>query len=190
MKNNNDIIPAEIIENKIFVIRKRKVIIDTDLAKLYGVSTKAFNQAVKRNIRRFPSDFMFRLNAKESMEMRSQIVTASKRNIRYLPLAFTEQGIAMLSGVLQSDRAIEMNIMIMRAFVHLREIIFTNKNLAKKLNDMENKYDSQFKIVFDAIRQLMTPPAKPKKRIGFTAKSLFANAVWRKKRARYLVKRI
>ncbi|MCG2725569.1 MAG: ORF6N domain-containing protein, partial [Elusimicrobia bacterium] len=124
----------------------------------------------QRNIRRFPADFMFRLNPKESMEMRSQFVTASKRNIRYLPLAFTEQGIAMLSGVLQSNRAIEVNIMIMRAFVRLREIIFANKNLAKRLNQLENKYDTQFKIVFDAIRELMAPPAKPKKRIGFTAK--------------------
>ena len=145
-------------------------------------STKAFNQAVKRNAKRFPSDFMFQLTVEEAgdlrsqfattkPEMRSQIVTASKRNVRYRPHAFTTQGVAMLSSVLNSDRAIEVNIAIMRAFVRLREILATHKDLAHKLGEHERRlgeHDQKIQIVFDAIRQLMTPPPAPKRRrIGF-----------------------
>jgi hypothetical protein len=164
------LIPMERIKHRIFVIRGHKVILDADLANLYGVSTKAFNQAVKRNKRRFPPDFMFRLSVSESSRMRSQSVTASKRNIRYAPLCFTEQGIAMLSGVLNSARAVAVNIMIMRAFVKLREIISANKDLAAWLDKLESRYDTQFKAVFEAIRELISAPEKPRKRIGFTAK--------------------
>jgi len=166
-----DIIPAELIERKILVIRGEKVMLDSDLAILYGVETRVLNQAVRRNIRRFPNDFMFELSAVENELLRSQIVILKKgrgQHSKYLPYAFTEQGVAMLSSVLNSDRAIEVNILIMRAFVKLREMISTHKDLAKKLEDLEQKYDSQFKMVFDAIRQLMTPSEPKKKRaIGF-----------------------
>lgn len=166
-----DIIPAELIERKILVIRGEKVMLDSDLAMLYGVETRVLNQAVRRNIRRFPDDFMFELSAAENELLRSQIVTLKKgrgQHSKYLPNAFTEQGVAMLSSVLNSDRAIEVNILIMRSFVKLREMISTHKDMAKKLEDLEQKYDSQFKMVFDAIRQLMTPPEPKKKRaIGF-----------------------
>lgn len=166
-----DIIPAELIERKILVIRGEKVMLDSDLAMLYGVETRVLNQAVRRNIRRFPDDFMFELSAAENELLRSQFVTLKKgrgQHSKYLPNAFTEQGVAMLSSVLNSDRAIEVNILIMRSFVKLREMISTHKDMAKKLEDLEQKYDSQFKMVFDAIRQLMTPPEPKKKRaIGF-----------------------
>lgn len=166
-----EIIPAELIERKILVIRGEKVMLDSDLASLYGVETRVLNQAVRRNIRRFPDDFMFELSAAENELLRSQIVILKKgrgQHSKYLPYAFTEQGVAMLSSVLNSERAIEVNILIMRSFVKLREMISTHKDLAKKLEDLEQKYDSQFKMVFDAIRQLMTPPEPKKKRaIGF-----------------------
>lgn len=163
------LIPAEIIEQKIILIRGHKVILDADLAELYGVESKILNQAVKRHIKRFPVDFMFQLTNQELINLRSQSVTSSQwGGRRYAPYAFTEQGVAMLSSVLNSDRAIEVNILIMRSFVKLREMISTHKDLAKKLEDLEKKYDSQFKMVFDAIRQLMTPPESKKKRaIGF-----------------------
>jgi len=166
-----EIIPAELIERKILVIRGEKVMLDSDLASLYGVETRVLNQAVRRNIRRFPDDFMFELSAAENELLRSQIVILKKgrgQHSKYLPYAFTEQGVAMLSSVLNSERAIEVNILIMRSFVKLREMISTHKDLAKKLEDLEQKYDSQFKMVFDAIRQLMTPPEpKHKRAIGF-----------------------
>lgn len=165
-----DIVPAEIIENRIFLIRGCKVMLDSDLAVLYGVSTKVFNQAVKRNRRRFPADFMFRLKAGEAARMRSRSVTASRRNLRYLPFAFTEQGIAMLSGVLNSERAIDVNIAVMRAFIRLRVLVASHKDLAARLARLENKCDRRFRIVFDALREFMTPPEKPRKQIGFTAK--------------------
>jgi aromatic ring-opening dioxygenase LigB subunit len=165
------LIPVEIIEQKIILIRDHKVILDSDLAVLYGVETKVLNQAVRRNILRFPDDFMFELTAEEHESLRSQIVTLKKgrgQHSKYLPYAFTEQGVAMLSSVLNSDRAIEVNILIMRSFVKLREMISSHKDLAKKLESLEKKYDSQFKMVFDAIRQLMVPPESKKKRtIGF-----------------------
>ncbi|MFA7403665.1 MAG: ORF6N domain-containing protein [Pelobacteraceae bacterium] len=166
-----ELIPAEFIEQKILLIRGHKVILDSDLAALYGVETRVLNQAVRRNIQRFPADFMFELNVAEQEALRSQIVILKKgrgQHSKYLPYAFTEQGVAMLSSVLNSDRAIEVNILIMRSFVKLREMISTHKDLATKLENLEKKYDSQFKMVFDTIRQLMAPPEQKKKRaIGF-----------------------
>jgi ORF6N domain len=164
-------VPVERIEQSILVIRGHKVMLDEDLAKLYGVSTKVFNQAIKRHLNRFPDDFMFQLTDEEHSSLRSQIVTSKKGRggRRTLPYAFTEQGVAMLSSVLNSQRAIDVNIAIMRTFVKLRELLMTHKDLARKLEAMEKKYDSQFKIVFDAIRQLMQPLEAPVKkgRIGF-----------------------
>ena len=164
-----EIIPVEIIERKIYFIRGHKVMLDSDLAEMYAVATKVLLQAVKRNLSRFPGDFMFQLNYQEVAALRSQIVTSKtgRGGRRYPPYAFTEQGVAMLSSVLNSERAIEVNIQIMRAFVKLRELMATHKDLARKLDDMEKKYDAQFKVVFDAIRQLMTPTEKPKRKIGF-----------------------
>ena len=178
------LIPAERIEQSILLIRGQKVMLDSDLAELYGVATKAFNQAVKRNAKRFPADFMLQLTGHEADSlrsqfvtlkegMRSQFVTASKRNIRHRPYAFTEQGVAMLSGILSSDRAIEVNIAIMRAFVRLREILSSHKDLARRLDELEKKVgqqDDKIHAVFEAIRQLMSPPPAPnKRRIGFAA---------------------
>jgi len=133
----------------------------------YGVQTKALKQAVRRNINRFPSDFMFEINQKEFKNLRSQIVTSSWGGVRYKPMAFTEQGVAMLSSVLNSDRAIQVNIQIMRAFTKLRRMLETHKELKKKLEEMEKKYDEQFQIVFEAIKQLITEDEKPKKKIGY-----------------------
>lgn len=142
--------------------------LDTDLAKLYFVPTKAINQAVKRNTNRFPVDFMRQLTSEETTALRSQIVTSKNRGGRqYRPYAFTEQGDAMLSSVLHSERAIQENIAIMRAFVQLREMIGSNKGLARRLNELEKKYDSQFRVVFEAIRELMAEPESKVKRIGF-----------------------
>ena len=142
--------------------------LDSDLAELYGVATKVLIQAVKRNIARFPEDFMFQLSEQEVNNLRSQLVTSSWGGRRYPPYAFTEQGVAMLSSVLRSDRAIHVNIEIMRAFVQLRRLLASNAELARKLAALENKYDAQFKVVFDAIRELMAPPEPGKKRpIGF-----------------------
>jgi len=163
------IIPVEIIERKIYLIRGHKVMLSSDLAELYGVVPKVLIQAVKRNIERFPADFMFQLSNQEFVNLKSQIVTSSWGGIRRAtPYAFTEQGVAMLSSVLRSKQAVQVNISIMRAFVNLRELLSTNKELARKLETLEKKYDTQFKIVFDAIRQLMMPP-EPKKKapIGF-----------------------
>jgi hypothetical protein len=166
------LVPAERIECAILLVRGHKVMLDGDLAVLYGVRVKALNQAVKRNLRRFPKDFMFQLTKKELEDWRSQIVTsnpAAKMGLRRRPYAFTEQGVAMLSSVLHSQRAIDVNVEIMRAFVRLREILATHKELARKLDTLEKKYDAQFRIVFDAIRNLMAPP-EPKKKatpIGF-----------------------
>jgi len=157
------LIPHERIERAILFVRGQKVMLDKDLARLYGVTTKSLNQAVRRNISRFPEDFMFRLTIDEAQPMRSQTVTASKRNVRYQPYAFTEQGVAMLSSVLRSKRAVLVNIEIMRAFVRMRQILVANADLSRKLDALEKKYDTQFKIVFDAIRELMTPPPEPKR---------------------------
>lgn len=163
------IVPMERIEKRIYLFRGKKVMIDSHLAELYGVQTKVLVQAVKRNIDRFPEDFMFQLTKDEFDTLRSQFVTSNERRggRRYLPYAFTEQGIAMLSSVLYSKRAIRVNIQIMRAFVRLREMIISHKELAKKLEALEKRYDAQFKVVFDAIHQLMAPPEKPRRKIGF-----------------------
>ncbi|MBC8526346.1 MAG: ORF6N domain-containing protein [Candidatus Cloacimonetes bacterium] len=161
------IVPTESLMNKILLIRGRKVMLDSDLAELYNVETKVFNQAVKRNSDRFPSDFMFQLTKEEFDNLRSQIVTSSWGGRRYPPLVFTEQGIAMLSSVLHSERAIQVNITIMRAFVKLRKLLHTNEELNRKFIEMEKKYDKQFKVVFQILQQLMEPPKKPRKEIGF-----------------------
>jgi len=166
------VISREVIEQKIFVIRGYKVMMDKDLAKLYGVRTKALIQAVKRNKKRFPKDFMLTLTKKEAAILRSQIVTSSWGGRRYLPYAFTEQGVAMLSSVLKSERAIQVNITIIRAFVKLRELLSTHVKLAHKLNELERKieeHDTEIKTIFEAIRQLMAPPPEEpiKPRIGF-----------------------
>ena len=144
--------------------------LDSDLAELYEVTTKRLNEQVRRNIKRFPPDFMFQLTPEEFTSLRSQNATLKigrGQHRKYLPYAFTEQGVAMLSGVLNSERAIDVNVAIMRAFVKLREFAMTHKELSRKLNAMEKKYDAQFKVVFDAIRQLMTPPEPKRRKIGF-----------------------
>lgn len=172
-----DLMPSEVIENKIYLIRGHKVMLSMDLALLYGVPAKRLNEQVKRNIVRFPEDFMFQLTMEEVLKFqhtcsRSQIATLKRgQNIKYLPYAFTEQGVAMLSSVLNSERAIQVNIAIMRAFVKLKNILSTHKELAYKLNELERKierHDEDIKTIFEAIRQLMSPPPeKPKRRIGF-----------------------
>ena len=154
-------------ESLIILIRGQRVIMDADLASLYRVKTKVLLQSVKRNIDRFPPDFMFRLKQNEFDNLRSQPVTSRWGGRRYCPYVFTEQGVAMLSSVLKSKRAVQTNIEIMRAFVRLRSILFAHKELAVKQVDLERKYDAQFKVVFDAIRQLMKEEKKPKRSIGF-----------------------
>jgi len=169
-------ISIERIEQAIFLIRGQKVLLDADLAQLYGVETKILNKAVKRNLDRFPDDFMFQLTAEESKNLRFQIGTSKKQRggRRYLPYAFTEQGVSMLSSVLRSKRAIEVNIVIMRAFVQLRKMMESHKELRQKLADLEQhleNHDEQIQAIFEAIRQLMIPPdKKDKKKIGFTVK--------------------
>jgi len=164
------LIPVEAIEKRILLIRDEKVMLDSDLAMLYGVETREIVQAVKRNIGRFPDDFMLQLTVEEFELLRSQTVISKPKGRggrRYLPYAFTEQGVAMLSSVLKSERAIRVNIEIMRSFVRLRQMLSSNAELAGKLIAMEKKYDLQFKAVFDAIRQLMAPHVKPRQKIGF-----------------------
>jgi len=185
------LIPLRRIEQKILLLRGGKVMLDSDLAELYGVETKVLNQAVKRNVERFPADFMFQLSPEESGRLsRSQFVTLksgisrkSKKsainsrsqfvtlkhgtNLKYRPFAFTEQGVAMLSSVLRSDRAIQVNLAIMRTFVQLRQMMASHADLARKLAALEGKYDKQFRVVFDVIRELMNEKQKPKREIGF-----------------------
>jgi hypothetical protein len=175
MKSKHAVVPVERIQQTIFLIRGQKVILDRDLAQLYGIPTKALKQAVRRKIRRFPEDFMFELTKKEFENWRSQIVTSKgdKMGLRYKPMAFTEQGVAMLSSGLNSGRAIEVNIAIMRAFVRLREVVSTHKKLALKLRELERKiegHDESIQAIFEAIHQLMKPPEKPRKKIGFEVK--------------------
>jgi hypothetical protein len=161
------IITAERIARSIVLLRGHKVL-DTDLARLYGVSTRALVQAVKRNRRRFPSDFMFRLSPAEFADLRSQsVISKSRGGRRTAPYAFTEQGVAMLSSVLRSPRAVQVNIAIMRVFVRLRSVLESHVDLARKLEQLERKYDAKFTVVFDAIRELMVPPATVRRRIGF-----------------------
>jgi len=194
------ILKPENLARLVFFIRSEKVMLDSDLATLYGVEARALNQAVARNRKRFPADFMFQLSSKEyesltsqtvisklrgssadssqsvmspsrraKDHLRSQIVTSNKGRggRRTLPYAFTEQGVAMLSSVLRSERAVEVNIAIMRTFVQLRRLMDTNRDLARKIEALEKKYDEQFAVVFEAIKELITPPSPPKKRIGF-----------------------
>ena len=166
-------IPVERITRSILLIRGQKVMLDEALADLYEVEVKVLNQAVKRNSARFPADFMFQLTVEEAAVLRSKIVTlktGSGRHRKYLPYAFTEQGVAMMSGVLRSERAVRVNIEIMRAFVQLRLLLSSHTDLARKLEALEKKYDAQFRVVFDAIRELMAPPEPTRRRpIGFTS---------------------
>jgi ORF6N domain-containing protein len=164
------VVPTERIERAILLLRGHKVMLDSELAALFGVETKVLNQAVSRNIARFPADFMFQLTEAEATLLRSQSVTLKPgrgRHRKYLPYAFTEQGVAMLSTVLRSPRAVQVNIEIMRAFVRLRGMLASHADLARKLAELERKYDAQFKVVFDAIRELMAPPENPRRSIGF-----------------------
>jgi hypothetical protein len=177
--------PGETIESRILLIRGRKVLLSMHLAELYQVEPKVLIQAVKRNLKRFPIDFMFQITWEEvgilkstvlpepESSVRSQIVTLQKsRHIKHLPYVFTEQGVAMLSSVLRSDRAIQVNIEIMRTFVRIRQILASHTDLAEKLAALENRYDTQFKVVFDALRELMAPPVSAKsRRIGFIPES-------------------
>jgi ORF6N domain len=163
------LVPAH-VEQKILLLRGERVMLDADLAELYGVETRALIQAVKRNRERFPEDFMFQLTADEAARLRSQTVIskAGRGGRRYAPFAFTEHGVAMLAAVLQSPRAVQVSIEIVRAFVRLRAMLAGNIELARKLAALEKKYDAQFKVVFDAIRELMAPSPKPRRRIGFS----------------------
>jgi len=164
-------VPADSIRQAIVLVRGQRVMLDADLAALYSVPTKALLQAVRRNPLRFREDFMFRLTGDEAAGLRSHSVTSKpsrgRGGRRYIPYAFTEQGVAMLSSVLRSHRAIEVNIAIMRAFVKVRQMLVSHEGLARKLAALENRYDAQFKVVFDAIRELMTPPAPGRRVIGF-----------------------
>ena len=163
-------VPEERIEKAILLIRGHKVLLDQDLASLYGVTTKQLNQQVRRNIARFPADFMFQLTLQEFTNLRLQFVTASWGGRRTPPLAFTEQGVAMLSSVLRSERAVQVNIQIMRAFVRLRQLLGSHESLRRKVEAIERnlaKHDDQFQVVFNAIRELMKPPAPKQRQIGF-----------------------
>jgi hypothetical protein len=172
----SELMPIQHIEAAILLVRGQRILLDADLTNLYAVDVGQLNRAVKRNLDRFPADFMFQLTSEEvgilksQSDLRSQSVTSrSWGGRRYLPYAFTEQGVAMLSSVLRSPRAVKVNVEIMRAFVRLRRLLQSNAELAAKLAELEKKYDGQFKIVFDAIRELMTPPEMPKRPIGFGA---------------------
>lgn len=172
--SHTDLIPSEKIEKTIYVIRGEKVMLDHDLALLYEVETKVLNRAVKRNLQRFPSDFMFQVTAEEADFLRCQIGTSKKGRggRRYFPYVFTEQGVAMLSTVLNGERATLVNIEIMRAFVKLRQILASNTELSRRLDELESKYDKQFRVVFDAIRHLMATPIRDRKEIGFRSRAL------------------
>ena len=163
----NLLIPQERIEQKILLIRSQKVMLDRDLARLYVVETGNLNKAVTRNIDRFPKDFMFQLSKDEFNNLIFHFGISSWGGTRKPPRVFTEHGILMLSSVLKSKRAAQVNIQIMRTFVRLRKMLSTHKDLLRKIEEMEKRYDSQFKVVFEAIRELMTPAEKPKRRIGF-----------------------
>ncbi|MBZ5555515.1 MAG: ORF6N domain-containing protein [Acidobacteriia bacterium] len=170
MTANRSLIPLGQLERSIYFIRGQRVMLSNDLAKLYHVEARALVQAMKRNRDRFPADFMFLLTVKEFAALKSQIVISSWGGLRRAaPFAFTEQGVAMLSSVLRSQRAVRVNVEIMRAFVRLRQMLASNADLARKLEALEKKCDAQFKVVFDAIRQLMAPPSPKRRRIGFYA---------------------
>jgi phage regulator Rha-like protein len=167
------IVTTESLERKIYLIRGFKVMIDNDLAELYGVTTKRLNEQVRRNAERFPSDFMFQLSAEEYESLRSHFATLKQgrgQHRKYLPYVFTEHGALMAASVLNTPRAIHVSLYVVRAFVKLREMIASHKDLARKLDELEKKYDGQFQIVFEAIRQLMAIEEKPKRKIGFLTK--------------------
>ena len=172
MKEAKLVVPIERIVRCIYLIRDKKVMMDRDLAALYGVETAQLKRAVKRNIERFPEDFMFKLTKHELEDWRCQfgISNGVKMGLRYLPMVFTEQGVAMLSSILRSKRAISVNIQIMRTFIQLRQMLTTHKDLKRKIEDMEKKYDQQFRVVFEAIKQLLKTESKPRKKIGFEVK--------------------
>ncbi len=159
-------ISIEVVATKIFIIRGKRVMLDRDLAEMYGVKTKVFLQSVKRNLKRFPEDFMYRVTKQEVANLRSQIVTSSWGGRRYLPYVFTQEGVAMLSSVLNSERAVKVNIAIMRAFMKLREVLLTHKDLAEKLEELERKYqlhEKDIQVIFEAIKKLLEPPPEPPK---------------------------
>ncbi len=183
----SELIPVETIAQKIFLLRGQKVMLDKDLAELYGVETKNLNKAVARNLDRFPEDFMYRLTTEEFESLRFHFGTSKKGRggRRYLPYVFTEQGVAMLSSVLKSKRAVQINILIMRAFVQLREFLATHKSLASKLDEIEKKlqtHDVQIRGIIEAIRQMMLPPEKPKRPIGFHVEEPVAKYTAKRKR--------
>jgi len=165
--NKVNVIPEEMIEKKIFFVRGKKVMLDSDLAQLYGVETRYLTRQVRRNLERFPDDFLLFLAREEVMNLKCHFGTSSWGGKRKLPLAFTEQGVAMLSSVLNSKRAIQVNIQIMRTFTKIREIMATHDGLRRKIESMEKKYDYQFKVVFDAIKRLLEPPKVKKEPLGF-----------------------
>lgn len=164
----SNLISAEVIATKILIIRGKRVMLDTDLAVLYGVKTGRLNEQVTRNIKRFPEDFMFQLTKEEALNLKSHFATSSWGGVRKLPRVFTQEGVAMLSSVLNSERAIMVNIQIMRAFAQLRRMLLTNRDLKRKIEEMEKRYDKQFAIVFQAIKQLLEPlPEQKRRTIGF-----------------------
>jgi len=171
MSATGTVVPLERIERSILSIRGEKVMLDSDLAELYGVETKRLNEQVRRNLNRFPPDFMFQLTPQEWDSLRSQFATLKRGEHRkYLPYAFTEHGALMLANVLNSERATQTSVHVVRAFVRLRQMLASNAELARKLEALEKKYDRQFKVVFDAIRQLMSPPETKRREIGFHVK--------------------
>ena len=178
MKTDQAVIPVERIEKAIYLIRGQKVMLDRDLAALYGVETKRLKEAVRRNIERFPADFMFVLSVEEFSDWRSHFATSNsdRMGLRHAPMAFTEQGVAMLSSVVSSRRAIEVNIAIVRTFVKLRRMLESHAKLARKLADLEARYDEQFRVVFEVLNELMAPPEPKRPPIGFNV---------RERRARY-----
>ncbi len=172
MRESATVALHDAIENKIYLLRGKKVMLDNDLARLYGVETRVLNQAVRRNSNRFPDDFMFELTKTERANLMSQSVISSWGGIRKLPLAFTEQGVAMLSSVLKSEQAIHVNIQIMRTFTRLRQLLSSHADLKRKIEELETKYDQRFQIVFHAIKQLLEPSPKPPRKIGFSTEKI------------------
>jgi len=181
MATERAMVPLQRVAMCIHLVRGQRIIVDADLAKIYGVTTKRLNEAVKRNRARFPSDFAFQFTRQELASMRSQIATASKRNVRFLPYAFTEHGAIMAATVLNSPQAVHMSVFVVRAFVKMRDALAGHRDLARKLEELEKKYDNQFSLVFDAVRQLMNPPEpRRRKSIGFQV---------REREARYRLRR-
>ena len=164
------IVPVENITSLIYQTRGYKVMLDKDLAELYGVETKRLKEQVRRNIERFPEDFMFELSQDEHENLRSQFATSSWGGTRYAPMAFTEHGVLMLSSVLKSDKAIQVNIQIMRAFTRLRQLVLDSSELRKEIEELRNETENKFQIIFQALDQLISVEETPKKKIGFTAK--------------------